>query len=159
MRIRWVVLALTVLVLGAGCADDETSSGPVSLTMEMFVEDPMFEPLTGTGPFDVTEGADTLGCSSGTVADQGVIEDSLPDLRVNRVWTCTSGDREGTFTASVVLSAASDFNVSEWEIIESTGDFAGLQGTGEGQAVNLSPDADGGLSFTDNYSGEIEYGS
>ena len=159
MRIGRLIPVLAVLVLVSGCGDDAPSSGPIGLTMEMYVEDFLEAPLTGTGPFEVTEGADILGCSSGTVADQGVIEDSLPDLRLNRVWTCTSGDREGTFTANVVLSAASDFNLSEWEIIESTGDFAGLQGAGEGEAVDLSTDADDGLSFTDNYTGDIEYGS
>lgn len=127
----------------------------MTLTAELFNPDAAGAPFTGTGPFDVTEGADVLGCSAGTIADQGILGPETPSFF--RVWTCTTGDKEGTFTARVDW-AGGDFEFWDWATTESTGGFAGLQGQGEGQSEVLSDD-ENGVRWVDTYTGDIEYGS
>ena len=97
------------------------ATGPAAITIET---DADFSTRPVVGTFEVTEGADALGCSSGTFIDEFVANDS-----VLKVMTCTSGPNDGTFTA--------DFDPSGlWSIVDPTGDFEGLTGSGVFSAVD-----------------------
>jgi hypothetical protein len=128
-RSRFGFLAAGMLVISA-CGASAPAEGPVIIETEA---DFSIRPVVGT--FEVTEGADVLGCSGGTFVDEFIAEDS-----VLKVMTCTSGSNDGTFTA--------DFDPNGgWSIVEPGGDFVGLQGSGEFAQV------DDGETFT----GDIEY--
>ena len=109
---RTLVLAIG-LVLLAACSSAPTS-GPVTIVHELDVSQ---EPIEGT--FEVTEGADVLGCSAGTFVDDPGTS------AVGRIMTCTDPG-SGTFTYDF-----DPFGSNTWEFIDATGDFAGLTGDGD----------------------------
>ncbi len=78
------------------------------------------EPFHGT--FEVTEGADVLGCSSGTFVDTPPA--TATGRGIYKAFTCTSGPRAGTFTAEFFP------NSGPWKIVETTDAFRGLAGWG-----------------------------
>ncbi len=83
------------------------------------------------GTFEVPEGADGLGCESGSFVDTDV------PTGVSRLATCESGDRTGAFTVHFVPGDApgpGDLN-GPWNVEGATGDFAGLQGEGDFSVV------------------------
>lgn len=88
------------------------------------------EPPVGT--FVVAEGAELLGCRSGSVEHA----DGIPNS--TEVFTCEDGDSAGTLTIVWTVIPESegpgDFN-GPWEVLDATGDFAGLTGGGLGSAV------------------------
>jgi hypothetical protein len=128
-RLYFGILAAVMLVLTA-CGASGATEGPVTIEIEA---DFSARPVVGT--FEITEGADVLGCSSGTSVDEWVAEDS-----VLTTMTCTSGSNSGTFTA--------DFDPDgPWSIVDSSGDFVGLQGSGD------FLERDTGSTFT----GDIEF--
>jgi len=110
-----------------------TTAGPVELdrveiegTIDVDLVDGELIVGSGTGSFQVTTGAEALGCSSGTI-----IETYKFQRTATKVLTCTSGARTGTFT----IDAGGGFpNVigpdGTWEVIDATGDFVGLTGNG-----------------------------
>jgi hypothetical protein len=104
------------------------------------------------GPFEVTEGADTLGCSAGTWEDTR--NDEPGDLQsVSKFMTCSEGDT-GTFTINYIPGAyetgtPTGSSEGPWHIEDATADFEGLQGEGEYSTVGE----------TEILTGDIEYGS
>lgn len=79
-------------------------------------------PLQG-GTFEVTEGADALGCSSGT-ADAGTIEPRGDGLdSITKTLTCDSGPNTGTFTIVFLPDTppGGDQQQGPWEITAGTG--------------------------------------
>ena len=146
MRKPLLLLAgIALMVLGAACGDDEPSQGPVTIITEI---DFSAEPFGGT--FEVTEGADILGCSSGTFVDtprsDGVAKD----------FTCETGTKEGTFTALFLpqdIPGPGDQN-GPWSILEVTQDFSELQGEGDFSVVFNDAEESGVETFT----GEISFG-
>ncbi len=81
---------------------------------------------SGTGIFDVTTGAEALGCASGTVEETYSFQ-----TKVIKVMTCTSGARTGTFTIDAGGGLPGGAGPgSTWEILDATGDFVGLTGSG-----------------------------
>ena len=109
-----------------------------------------YRPVTGT--FAVTEGANTLGCSSGSFQDSG-----SPREGIESVYTCEDGSSGGSFTADVTFLAPADTESDRgtWIITEGTGAFAGLQGGGDWSIV-YTDDPNLGLGT---WTGEISYGS
>ena len=108
-------------------------------------------PVTGT--FEVTEGADVLGCSSGTFVDSG-----SPNDGVQRVMTCDSGPNEGSYTVALSFEANAG-TVSDngtWSVVEGSDDFDDLQGRGEWSIVY---DQTGGGSGAGTWTGDINYTS
>jgi len=111
-------------------ADDED----VAESTEV-VDEPDFEiettmdwesnPLVGT--FEVPIGTDELGCSSGSVLENGT------NTGFTNQFTCQNGQREGTFTIEwqIVdgMEGPGDVN-GPWTVLEATGDFVGLSGEG-----------------------------
>jgi hypothetical protein len=104
------------------------------------------EPYSGT--FEVTEGAEILGCVSGSFVDTLSASGDFKEL------TCESGERSRTFTI--------EFNppnvwmaewTGPWTVKEGRDDFSGLSGGGEFQAVFDLEDQSG----VEIYTGEIEY--
>lgn len=124
------ILVAAALVMSA-CAANAGTEGPLTIETEA---DFSTRPVVGT--FDVTEGADLLGCSSGTFVDEFVAEDS-----VLKIMTCTSGDNAGTFTT--------DFDPDgPWSIVEPTGDFVGLTGSGDFSNVDEVEIFTGDIAYT-----------
>ncbi|MGI9608302.1 MAG: pyridoxal phosphate-dependent decarboxylase family protein, partial [Acidimicrobiales bacterium] len=116
---------------------------------------------TGSGTFAVTGGAGSLGCSAGTVAEVYSFQ-----VSVEKVMTCTGGPRAGTFTISAG-GALPGGAASTWEIVDSTGDFAGLTGSGPylGRDVELDETTANPIyvfasvsEYTDEIVGTIEFG-
>lgn len=123
----------------------EVSAGSVAIEVEVDLES---EPIKGT--FEVTNGAELLGCGSGSV-----IEYAGPRGITNEL-TCIDGTRQGTITLRwTVLDNADgpgELN-GPWTVAGATGDFVGL--TGEGL---WSGDDDGEATALGSFPGEIEFG-
>jgi len=140
------------LLLASACADSTPTAGPVTIEAQV---DFTAQPIVGT--FEVTEGADILGCSSGTFVDESV-DEFESSFKVNRVMTCDAGSSDGTLTA--VLSCSGAFFTCEedgswsgpWSVVEASGDFDGLQGAGDWSLV-----VDNEAQGADTWTGDIEY--
>jgi hypothetical protein len=146
--LRFGFLAL-VLLLAAACSDDTPKEGPVTFVNQV---DFSFRPVAGT--FEVTEGADVLGCSSGAFVDAG-----SPDTGIERVYTCDSGSNEGSFTSTFNFDAREPDTISDngtWSIVEGSDDFAGLQGSGDWSIVYEQTGPDLGVGT---WTGDINYTS
>jgi hypothetical protein len=89
----WLVLAVAASALVTACATGPTTQqGPVTIDTQIdFTEEPFH------GTFEVTEGADALGCSSGTFVDAP--PDAPTERGIHKEFTCESGPSTGTFTA------------------------------------------------------------
>ena len=105
----------------------------------------------GGGTWEVTAGADLLGCDGGSFTDAGFAAGE------ERTATCDAGPGSG----SIVLRFApepsgpeSDEFVSDWNVHAATGDFAGLQGGGDWSAV-LDRDND---RADETWTGSVEFG-
>ena len=114
-----IILTVVASALVAACApspaQNDSSSTESLLTITTQIDFTQ-EPVQGT--FEVTEGADALGCSSGTFAD------TLTERGVNKEFTCESGARTGTFTAEFFPPSG------PWKIVAAADDFRGLSGWG-----------------------------
>ena len=147
VRYQRVGYLAAILLVAAACGDDTPKAGPVTIETEI---DFSAEPFQGT--FEVTEGADILGCSSGTFSDTPRADDIRKDL------TCETGSNEGTFTAVFIpdpdTPGPGDEN-GPWSILESTGAFTGLQGGGDFSVVY----ADDAPTGVETLTGDIEYTS
>lgn len=115
------------------------TAGPVTIKTDI---DRSVSPLSGT--FEVTVGADVLGCSAGTLVSMN----SETFLKDEHVMTCESGPNTGTFT--IIYDPT---ETSRWNVLESSDDFAGLQGEGRISFVL------GRSSVAETFTGDIEYTS
>lgn len=113
------------------------TTGPVTIETDV---DRSVSPLSGT--FEVTVGADVLGCSSGTLVQSDTFG------KLDNVMTCESGPNAGTFT---IVYSTEDFN---WSVLESSDDFAGLQGDGRFSFVMT-----GSSGIVETFTGDVEYTS
>jgi hypothetical protein len=142
-----------VLLLAAACSDDTPKEGPVTIENQV---DFSFRPVAGT--FEVTEGADVLGCSSGTFVDSG-----SPNEGIQRVYTCESGSNEGSFTASFNFEAEEleESDNGTWTVVEGSDDFVGLQGSGDWSIVYPTTDERSSLHGigVGTWTGDINYTS
>ena len=142
-------LAGVLLLLAVACSDDTPAAGPVTMvTQTDFSERPV------VGTFEVTVGADVLGCSSGTFMDEFVATDDI-----KKVMTCDSGSNEGIFTVSFALNgpdAGPGDENGPWSVVEGSGDFVGLQGSGDWSMVEATDDSNQGV---ETLTGDIEYTS
>ena len=111
--LRSLMLVIVMMLFVAACSSDEPASGPVTFKTMLNLSDP---PVRGT--FEVTTGADVLGCSSGTVVR---VDNS--ETFGNYVMTCESGSNAGTFT----IYHGGDLFV--WNVLESSDDFADESGS------------------------------
>ncbi len=125
-------------------ASGETGDDIINIETEVDFES---EPPGGT--FVVDQGADQLGCRSGSVVEKA------GQPRITNTFTCEDGDREGTFTFMWMVVEGSegpgDFN-GPWSVLDATGDFAGL--TGEGLWSGVVEEETGFGSFP----GAVEFG-
>jgi hypothetical protein len=142
-------LAVAVLLLAAACSDDTPTEGPVTIVSQIDFDG---RPVVGT--FEVTQGADVLGCSTGTIEDEFFTNDNI-----HRLFTCESGSNEGTFTATFAITSEphpeSFVDNGTWSSLAGSDDFVGLQGSGEWSVV-YSPDGPEGV---DTWTGDINYTS
>lgn len=95
-------------------------------------------PVLGT--FEVTAGADALGCSSGTLESMSISETSS-----KHVMTCESGSA-GTFTIRYSR------DLFTWSVVESSGDFSGLEGEGGFDFAMTSSS-----TVVETFTGDIQY--
>ena len=138
-------LALVGLLGGCGGDDEDSSTGSTASSVEITTEiDFSEEPFSGT--FEVTEGADTLGCATGTFVD------GAGDEEIEKTFTCTDGSREGTFTALITLPSE-EGERTPWRVVDATTDFTGLEGEGEFSVDENDEDQTGVETLT----GEIAY--
>jgi hypothetical protein len=146
--LRSLMLAVVVVFLTTACSSDETAAGPVTFETEV---DLSTRPIAGT--FEVTEGADVLGCSSGAFVDSG-----LPPDGVERVMTCDSGSNEGSFTVALSFGplAAPESDNGTWSVVEGSTDFDGLQGSGDWSIVYQTGSGVSGVGI---WTGDINYTS
>jgi hypothetical protein len=137
---------MVMMLFVAACSSDEPKEGPVT-----WVNEVSFGPQGVSGTFEVTEGADVLGCSSGTFVDSGT-----PDSGIERVYTCDSGSNDGSFTTGFTFDAFTDEGENgTWSVVEGSDDFVGLQGGGDWFIVYpTNPDLGMGT-----WTGDINYTS
>ena len=84
------------------------------------------------GIFEVTEGADILGCSAGSFVDTPV------EPKVQKLLTCESGPKSGTFTVEFTAEEDNPGPGDEnglWNTFAATDDFSGLSGGGDFSVV------------------------
>ena len=122
-----------------------TSNGG-AITIETVVD---LSGVPEVGTFVVTEGAEVLGCSNGTLEGVEQIAGIASEL------TCESGPKSGVITLLFFPGdgpGLGDLN-GPWNVEDATGDFAGLEGEGDWWTVEDpdSPAAD------DTYTGEIRF--
>lgn len=139
--LRSLVLVGAAMLLVTACSD-EPRSGPVTIESGFGgeAENGIF------GPFRVTEGADTLGCSAGNFED-----DASGSAEIVRVMTC-SDSGVGTFTIAFdpdgYDTGPGELN-GPWRITGATEDFSGVEGGGDWA----------GFENSETMTGEIEYSS
>ena len=111
------------------------------------------EPIHGT--FEVTEGADILGCSNGTYLDTPPVNEFDPTVdEINKVMTCSEPDT-GTFTIAFIpngYDTGPGVLNGPWRILDGFDDFTDLHGEGDHWLV-----MDGPKSGVETYTGDIEY--
>ena len=138
---------IAALLLAPACGGEEDGSAPKRVTIETEID---FSEEPSHGTFEVTEGADALGCSSGRFEDS-------PDHSggVHKVLACEDGSKEGTFTAWFNPSegGGSGDQSGPWRIAAATGDFRGLKGEGD-FSVEYESTSDTGV---ETLTGEIQY--
>lgn len=139
--------AATTTTTSAEAVDDTPTAGPVTIVSQ---DDSSTRPVTGT--FEVTEGADVLGCSSGTFVDEFIAQGDIM-----RVHACDSGSNEGAFTFSFDLAGTATGEGDDggaWSVEEGSDDFLGLEGSGDWFVDWAIADPDIGVST---WTGDIEY--
>jgi len=143
---RSLILVIAMMFFVAACSDDAPAAEPVAdaptagpIIFKADI-DSSASPVVGT--FDVTSGADVLGCSSGTLERTTLTEYTFSD-----VMTCESGSKTGTFTTQHSFSGLFD-----WDVQSSSDDFVGLQGEGSWVFVKT-----GTSSTVETNTGDIKY--
>ena len=123
-----------------------SSTGAQAAEVVIETQITFFEDAPPSGTFEVIEGADILGCSSGSFVDPDASPIEGSDLiEITKVLTCESGPKTGTITILFIPGegvAEPDRQTGPWEIEEGTGDFAGLVGGGEFE-VNFDSETTG----------------
>jgi hypothetical protein len=116
--------------------------GPDATTvvLEFDFDDDAAEP---SGEFEVSSGADELGCGSGTWVDRDLSDDLVV---LTKELTCTEGERAGTIVVEQ-RQVGSDL----WIVRSGTGAFVGLvaQGTGSYDPSTGTEVWEGGFSLPD----------
>jgi hypothetical protein len=153
IRWRWVLVLLSVLLLGA-CGGDGGDAGDTSAastteppgepivirTRMVIAAEELAEPIA-TG--EVLEGS-TLGsspfCVGGTILDSHASDDPTmePYGLIDRTITCQDGSVRIGFTPDVTEGVP---QTGAWAIVSGTGAFEGLRGSGEMEVV-YDPDDD-----------------
>jgi hypothetical protein len=124
------------------------AAGPITIETSLASGWDPTQPASGT--FEVAEGADTLGCTTGTWEDTR--NDEPGDLQsVSKLMTCSEGNT-GTFTINYIPGAydtgtpgSSD---GPWHIEDATADFDGLQGEGDYSTVGEAEILTGDIEYT-----------
>lgn len=134
-------------------AEAPTTTEAAEIGGESIVIESDVDFATAIGTFTVDEGAELLGCSSGSLAQRGGPQGPHG---VTNTFICEDGDRQGTFTfAWKIIDGAKGPGTDNglWSVLATTGDFAGLTGDGLGSGV-----VDGDTA-TMSFPGAIEYGA
>jgi hypothetical protein len=136
-----VIVVGAAFLLASRVGEDQApaatpAAGPIAFQT---VVDLSHAPISGT--FEVMTGADVLGCSSGTLVRRSPSSSDKGDYDM----TCESG-AVGTFT---IVHGGDRF---EWSVLESSDDFAGLQGEGRFTFVLTSSS-----TVVETFTGDIEY--
>jgi hypothetical protein len=146
--LRPLMLVMVMMLFVAACSSDGGASGPVTIetTIATGID---FSTQPFQGPFVVTEGADTLGCSSGTWVDAR--NDEPGDLQsVSKSMTCSEGDT-GTFTINYVpggYDTGPGDNNGPWHVEDATADFSGLEGEGDWWTVGEAEILTGNIEYS-----------
>lgn len=139
---RFLSAGLVTLFVLASCASNPPK-GKIAITTQI---DFSAEPFHGT--FEVSEGANVLGCERGSFVDTPTDDSILKEL------SCDAGERFGTFTVEFTpqeIPGPGDLN-GPWSIQEATGDFSGLSGGGDFRLIYGEDD-----SGVETLTGDIEF--
>jgi hypothetical protein len=98
------------------------------------------------GTFEVTEGADELGCEAGTAVNNGISAEIIAT-----VMDCDGGTITVHFDPEADPAGGGAF-IGQWNIVEGTGDFERLGGGGELTSVRDSET----LTIAQTLSGELQ---
>jgi len=112
---------------------DEAAVSGASITIETVV-DFAAEPAEGT--FEVTDGAEQLGCASGALVETGGNDG------IQNAFSCDDGAREGTFALvwTIVDGADGPGDVNgPWMVGDASGDYTGLIGEGDWSGTSDGP--------------------
>lgn len=120
----------------------DTPSPRSAVTIETAID---FSSPPFNGTFEVTQGADALGCERGTFVDR-------PSGTISKTFTCDVG-RSGTFTARF-KPFPGNAPYGWWAITEGTDGFATLHGSGKFQVEIVSFDPPAGV---ETLTGAIHY--
>ena len=147
--LRLLMLVMVMMLFVAACSSESGASGPVTIetTLATGID---FGTQPFQGPFEVTEGADTLGCSSGTWEDAR--NDEPGDLQsVSKFMTCSEGDT-GTFTINYIPggydTGEQRTNAGPWHVEDATADFSGLEGEGDYATVGEAEILTGDIEYS-----------
>ncbi|MEM9037160.1 MAG: serine hydrolase domain-containing protein [Actinomycetota bacterium] len=175
---RALALAGALAVIGTACGSDdpetaeanpatpaEATTTTTTPTTDATTEAPAAEPSatgeitvavvidfeTGDGVWDVTDGADVLGCDGGSSVEGGFAAGT------ERTLSCDDGERSGTIVirfAPEPVAPDSDEFASDWTVHAATGDFVGLRGGGDWSAtINAE-----GSGADELIAGSVEFG-
>jgi hypothetical protein len=147
--LRPLMLVMVMMLFVAACSSDGGASGPVTIETSLATGID-FSTQGFSGPFEVTEGADTLGCSAGTWEDTR--NDEPGDLQsVSKFMTCSEGDT-GTFTINYIPggydTGTPQSSEGPWHIEDATADFTGLEGEGDYATVGEAEILTGNIEYS-----------
>lgn len=172
--IKALALAATLALVGAACGSDAPEATAGVVTTEAAVSTSASDvsetvpPTAVAAPFDIemsatidfeqgdgawqiTSGAEALGCEGGTFTEGGFAAGA------ERTMTCDDGPGTGTivlrFAPELVQEDPVEF-ASDWTVHAATGDFAGLEGGGAFSGLMNEEETGGNETWT----GSIEFG-
>ena len=102
-------------------ATAETLVGTVVIQTEVTFGD---QAGSSTGEWTAVEGADVLGCSTGSLIERETEGGVAAEL------SCTDGQKDGTFIGLFSPSGAGPTFSSNWDLLVADGEFADMSGTG-----------------------------
>ena len=129
MRHLLVGLVAAIALTTAACGGGAPTEGPVTIETDADL-------VSGIGTFTVTEGADILGCSAGTVQGR-LLDDFGTGVTGAKELTCGPDD-EASFTMSFTVddeAAGPGDRNGTWSIDSGTGRLAELRGSGSMSAI------------------------
>jgi hypothetical protein len=144
---RWRAAAVVIATVATtlSVAGPALAAPPQALTIVSHVtfnpDGPNFGDFTATGAA-VDAGA---MCASGTFVDLGIrfagFQSGRDDVQLQVVKEFTCDDGSGTFVVKMQIQAnfATGIESFSWVVLDGTGDYAGLRGSGSGSTVPNAP--------------------
>lgn len=155
-KARFAVILLGVVAVFAGVVSPAAATppqGPVTIQTDIdFTTSPF------SGDFEVTEGAEILGCSTGTFVD--FPHSQAAPSAIDKVFTCTDGG-SGQFVATFrpTPQPGPGHGNGHWNVTSGTDDFASLRGQGDFWVVftDFDPETGRPTAGEETLTGEVHF--